>query len=67
MGTEFFKRSSSLKINPTAGVSIPVRAMGANEFAAHAEKDIGAAMGINKAGVHKPIARSGIYGKGPKV
>lgn len=32
-----------------------------------AQKDIGAALGINKAGAGKPLQRSAAYPKGPKV
>jgi hypothetical protein len=68
MGTSFFKNKGATM--PTGNQSMSARAMGAPAYAARgaaigAQKDIGAAQAINKAGKFKPLKRSAAYPKGP--
>ena len=65
MGTHFFQKPSAItggKQGLTAPRSIGYATHGA---AMGAQKDIGAAQAINKAGAFKPLKRSAAYPKGP--
>lgn len=71
MGTHFFHGNApSIKPNST---NLEARALGAPSYggmrsAGAAAKDIGAAQGINRAGVLKPIAKTAATdAPGPKV
>ncbi len=70
MGTHFFAgkapqgSSSNLNMLARAGSAGSYAAKGAS---IGAQKDIGAAQGINKAGASKPLKNSAAYPKGPKV
>lgn len=71
MGSNFFKSSGTVKVNPLSGSNLTARSIGASSYTARAaaggaQKDLGAAMGMGKATTKKPD-RSGIYPKGPKV
>ena len=71
MGTSFFKNKGGPPItggNP----GLEARAIGQSAYgiragAAGAQKDLGAAMAINKAGQFKPMKNSAAYPKGPKL
>jgi len=69
VGSAFFK-SAAPKIGPT-GSNLTARAVGAGAYAAKAaaggaQKDLGAAMAINKS-KFKPQKTDGAYAKGPKL
>lgn len=72
MGSSFFKGQGK---GPTIGGGNPgleARAIGASNYAsrgagAAAQKGIGQALAINKAGAHKPLKNSAAYPKGPKI
>jgi hypothetical protein len=69
MGSKFFHSS---KATPGAGLNQEARsissiAFGGRSAGSRAQKDLGAAMAINKAGNLKPLDRSAAYPKGPKV
>jgi hypothetical protein len=70
VGTGFFKKAGQI---PTPGGSqnLEARAMGSSVYAgrgaaAGAQKDIGAAQALNKAGFKGPMKRSAAYPPGPK-
>lgn len=70
MGTSFFKGKGPKAIAP-GNMNLLARAGNAGQYAARgeamgAQKDIGAAQGINKAGAGKPLKRSAAYPAGPK-
>jgi hypothetical protein len=71
LGTQFFAKSKGPAItggNPGLEArAIGQSAYGVRSAAAGAQKDIGAAKGINKAGAFKPLKRSAAYPKGPKL
>jgi hypothetical protein len=70
MGTSFFKHNAPPQFgggNP----SIEARALSAPSYAARgsaigAQKDVGAAQGINMAAYKGPLKRSAAYAPGPK-
>lgn len=69
MGTSFFKPPGGPKITGV-NQNQEARALGSSVYAARgaaagAQKDIGAAQAINKAGAFKPMKRSAAYAKGP--
>ncbi len=69
MGSSFFKPSAP-KIGPS-GINMDARAAGAGAYAARAaaggaQKDLGAAMAINKS-KFKPQKTNSAYAKGPKT
>lgn len=71
MGTSFFKAGGGPKISGT-GQNMEARAIGSSVYgargaAAGAQKSLGVAAGLNKAGAHGPLKRSAAYPKGPKV
>lgn len=72
MGTSFFKSGGAPKVISGGPQNIEARAIGSSAYAARgaaagAQKDIGMAAAINKAGAFKPMKRSAAYAKGPKV
>jgi hypothetical protein len=72
MGSAFFKTGGQPKI-VGGNQSMQARAIGSSVYAARgaaagAQKDLGAASAINKAGAHKPLKGSAAYPQmGPKV
>jgi hypothetical protein len=69
MGSSFFKPSSP-KIS-VGGTNLAARALGSGQFAAKAaaggaQKDLGAALGLNKS-KFKSQKTDGAYAKGPKI
>jgi len=69
MGSHFFQKAPTFN---SSGTNLEARAVGAPVYAARsaaigAQKDIGAAQGINKAAYKGPMKRSAAYPKGPKV
>jgi hypothetical protein len=69
MGTSFFKANGSPKIIG-GNQNMEARAIGSSVYgargaAAAAQKGIGQAQAINKAGAFKPLKRSAAYPKGP--
>jgi hypothetical protein len=71
MGSSFFKSAGQPKIIG-GNQGMQARAIGSSVYAARgaaagAQKDLGAASAINKAGAHRPLKRSAAYPKGPKV
>jgi hypothetical protein len=72
MGTHFFRAGGAPKVISGGPTNLAARAFGASSYAARgaaagAQKDLGAAQAINKAGAFKPMKRSAAYPKGPKV
>jgi hypothetical protein len=71
MGSSFFHKGGAPKF--TMGSQVPLaKAVGSAVYAsrgaaAGAQKDLGAAAGINNAGARKPLQRSAAYPKGPKI
>jgi hypothetical protein len=70
MGSNSFFKPSAPRIGPS-GTNLEARAMGAGNYAARAaaggaQKDLGAAMAINKS-KFKSQKTNGAYAKGPKV
>lgn len=70
MGSSFFKGKSPSISGGNPGLE--ARAIGSSVYAsrgagAAAQKNIGAAQGLNKAGAFKPLKRSAAYPKGPKT
>jgi hypothetical protein len=70
MGTHFFAGKAP-NIGTPGEIGLASRAAGAASGAARgasigAQKDIGAAAGINKAAAYKPSQRSAAYAPGPK-
>ncbi len=69
MGTHFFAKAPG--IGAPSGTSLEARSMGSAVGAARAaglgaQKDLGAAAGINKGGYGGPSKRSAAYAPGPK-
>lgn len=73
MGSSFFKGAAGKGPSISSGnPGLEARAIGSSTYGsraagAGAQKDIGAAMAINKAGAHKPLKGSAAYPKGPKI
>jgi hypothetical protein len=71
MSTHFFAKGGPAPKLNIPGSNLEARAAGAATGAARgaaigAQKDLGAAQGINKAGAFKPSQRSAAYAPGPK-
>lgn len=70
MGTSFFKSRSPTKIGGS-NLNLEARAIGAPGFSGRAaggraQKDLGAALGLSKAGGAKKVTGSSAYAPGPK-
>jgi hypothetical protein len=70
MGSSFFSKAGAPKAITGGNPGLESRAIGASSYgvrgsAQGAQKNLGAAMAINKAGAFKPMKRSAAYPKGP--
>lgn len=71
MGTSFFKGKAPT-IGPGSNPGLEARAIGSAAGAGRgasigAQKALGAALAVNKAGAFKPMKRSAAYPAGPKL
>jgi len=70
MGTSFFQKGGAPKVITGGNPGLEARAIGASSYgvrgsAQGAQKELGVAQGVNKAGAFKPLKRSAAYPKGP--
>jgi hypothetical protein len=72
MGSSFFKGGNKSPALTGGNLGQEARALGSGAYAARgaaagAQKDLGLAQSINKAGAFKPMKNSAAYPKGPKT
>ena len=72
MGSSFFKGAGQAKPLTGGSTGQEARAIGQSAYgvrsaASGAQKSLGQALAINKAGAFKPMKRSAAYPKGPKT